>query len=86
MTSLRQHESDVLLCVETTHKVLRLDTVLFTIRSIEQNCRGDQIGEVQKQLKDTIVLTAYNRKTYRINDVVYKLNPSCTFETKAGEL
>ena len=31
-TSIRQHEHDLLLCVEITHKVLRTDTVLDLLR------------------------------------------------------
>lgn len=86
ITSLRQHENDVLLCVETTHKVLRLDNVLATIRTIQQGARGGNAEEaIKAQLLDTIVMTAYNRKTYRIADIDFKTTPSCTFETKARD-
>jgi len=72
--------------VETTHKVLRLDSVLTTIKQIQQNTRGSDItAAVHAQLRDTIVLTAYNRKTYRITDVDFNTTPLSTFETTAKD-
>jgi aubergine-like protein len=84
ITSLRQHETDALLCVETTHKVIRLDNVLDIIRGIEKNVRGDVTQAVQAQLKDSIVLTGYNNKTYRVTDMDYSKNPASVFETRKG--
>lgn len=85
ITSLRQHEKDVLLCIETTHKVLRMDNVLTIIRQIESSARGDPLPALQAQLNGTIVMTMYNRKTYKIDDVTVSSNPLTTFEGRKGE-
>ena len=36
--------------------------------------------KITNELVGTIVMTHYNRKTYRIYDVDWKSNPKCTFE------
>ena len=84
ITSLRQHENDVLLCVETTHKVLRMDNCLTVIRNVEDSARGDPSEAIARELKDCIVMTSYNRKTYRVDDVDFSVNPKSTFDRKDG--
>jgi aubergine-like protein len=75
-----------MLCVEVTHKVLRMDSVLYMIREAEQNCRGDKKDAVQRELKDTIVMTQYNRKTYHVDDVDYTQNPKNTFDYRGEQI
>lgn len=45
-------------------------------------------GEYQEAFKraviGTVVLTGYNNKTYRVDDVDFDASPSSTFETKTG--
>lgn len=41
--------------------------------------------EVQRQLLGTIVLTRYNNKTYRIDDIAWDKTPKSTFSTYSGE-
>lgn len=46
LTSIRQHENDVLMCVEITHKVMRQQTVLNLLDEARNNHRGDlQVSE-----------------------------------------
>jgi aubergine-like protein len=54
------------------------------IRSIEKGARGSPVDQIHAELKDSIVMTTYNRKTYRITDVDFKINPMSTFETSKG--
>lgn len=41
LTSIRQHERDILMCSEITNKVMRLETILDIYRSFarDDNCR-----------------------------------------------
>jgi len=79
-TSIRNHEKQPMLCVEITHKVLRLDNVLKVIKAIRDTARYDNLHDaLVNDLKDAIVMTHYNRKTYKILDVNLKLNPGATF-------
>lgn len=41
--------------------------------------------DVIKNLLGCIVLTRYNNKTYRIDDIEWDKNPSDTFETSSGK-
>jgi aubergine-like protein len=57
------------------------------MRQIRGNSRGgDPEAEIQRQFKDTIVMTSYNRKTYHIKDIDFKASPLDTFETKKGKV
>jgi aubergine len=81
ITSIRQHEKDILLGCEISHKVMRQETLYDILR----NCREKQQGEGFKEafcreVLGTVVLTDYNNRTYRIDDVDWNVNPSCTFD------
>jgi len=83
ITAIRSHEKEVLLCVEVTHKVVRLESCLEIIRKL-QSQPGDYRQNVTQAMIGAIVLTSYNNKTYRIADVEWNMNPKSTFE-KNGE-
>lgn len=42
--------------------------------------------EFSKLVIGTTVLTDYNNKTYKVDDVDYKSTPLCTFDTKDGPI
>ena len=71
-----------MLGVEITHKVLRTDTVLDLLRQV----RGNK-SAAEKALLGQVVLTRYNNKTYRIEDIDWERNPRQTFDKtwKKGE-
>lgn len=82
VTSMRQHENDALLCCEIGTKVIRQDTVYDQLRA----CMRDREGRnsAQKLLLGAIVITRYNNKTYRIDDIAWDKNPSQTFPKRDG--
>lgn len=47
---------------------------------------ADPKAEVHALLRDAIVLTMYNRQTYKVADIDFSLNPLSTFETKKGPI
>lgn len=62
---------------------MRQDTVYDTLK----NCMvpgGDFKDAFKKAVIGTVVLTGYNNKTYRVDDVDFDASPSSTFETKGG--
>jgi len=83
-TSIRQHEDDILLCCEVTHKVLRTDTVLEQIEEISKRDRANFRSSCEKQLLGCIVMTRYNNRTYRIDDIEWNKNPTTRFESRNG--
>lgn len=48
VTSIRQHEQDILLCAEISHKVMRTDTVLDILGNCISQTRGDYKEAFQK--------------------------------------
>ncbi|ODM94751.1 Protein aubergine [Orchesella cincta] len=78
----------MLLCVETTHKVLRMDSVLLVIKGLERSFGANQNAfreAVKKELNGTIVMTTYNRKTYHIDDIEFDKSPQSMFERKGEQ-
>ncbi|KAK2583778.1 hypothetical protein KPH14_009684 [Odynerus spinipes] len=83
-TSIRQHEHDILMCSEITHKVMRQETLLDIWRNCRETGRDAQ-KMYAEQVIGAVVLTDYNNNTYRVNDVDFKVTPNDTFTLKTGE-
>ncbi|XP_044296633.1 piwi-like protein 1 [Varanus komodoensis] len=84
-TSILQYETSIMLCTDVSHKVLRSETVLDFMYSMYQ-----QVGELRfremcaKELIGLIVLTRYNNKTYRVDDIDWDSNPQDFFKKADG--
>lgn len=85
-TSILQYEDNVLLEADIAHKILRNDTVLDQLYAI-YNSKGQRNfhSEASKLLVGSIVLTRYNNKTYRVDDIEWEMRPSHTFEKHGGQ-
>jgi len=87
VTSIRQHEHRILLCCEIGNKILRTDTVLDQIEEIIK--RGGNSSSfralVEKALLGAIIITRYNNKTYRVDEIAWDKHPSDEFEGRNGE-
>lgn len=84
-TSIRYHEDGILLNCDVAHKAMRTDTVLdLLMRCRREDERGFENNFKQKILGIT-VLTNYNNKTYRIDDVDFNITPASTFLKKGVE-
>merc|ERR1719228_1263316 len=87
VTSIRQHEEKILLCCEISHKILRTDTVLQQIGEVHQKTRGGPSfhADVEKALLGAIIITRYNNKTYRIDEIAWDKKPTDEFEGRNEE-
>jgi len=87
VTSIRQHESKVLLCCEIGNKILRTDTVLDQMEELLKRGLSTNTfrANAEKNLLGAIVMTRYNNKTYRVDDIAWDKNPSHEFEGRNGE-
>eukprot|EP00092_Neocalanus_flemingeri_P037390 GFUD01040714.1.p1 GENE.GFUD01040714.1~~GFUD01040714.1.p1 ORF type:complete len:911 (-),score=265.15 GFUD01040714.1:184-2916(-) len=83
-TSIRQHENSVLLCCEVSHKILRTDTVLEQMQEVFKTNKANFRSGCEKILLGCIVLTRYNNKTYRIDDISWEKHPTDSFESSKG--
>lgn len=84
-TSIRQHEDDILMCSEITHKVMRQQTLLDILNDCYQENTRDYKKIFQERVIGLVVLTDYNNNTYRITDIDFDTTPSSTFQLRTGE-
>lgn len=75
-----------MLCADVAHKVLRMQTVLEFLYEIYGQCRNKATfyDDAKKKMLGEIVLTCYNNKTYRVDDIAWDKHPSDTFEKSDG--
>ncbi|XP_065103397.1 piwi-like protein 1 [Paramisgurnus dabryanus] len=87
VTTILQYESSIMLCTDVSHKVLRSETVLDFMYSLRQQCGDQRFPEAcTKELVGLIVLTKYNNKTYRVDDIAWDQNPNNTFKRGDAEI
>lgn len=80
-TSMRQHEKNILLNCDMKFKIMRIDNVYDMLLE----CQSANVRqEFQSKIIGSIVLTSYNNKTYRIDDVDFNSTPSSTFSKRDG--
>lgn len=85
-TSVRYHDGGVLLNCDIVHKVMRTDTVYDLMRDIKRTNSQDFANTFRQKVLGITVLTGYNDKTYRIDDVDFNLTPLSTFKRKDTEI
>jgi aubergine len=83
------YSNRLLLCAEIAHKLINRTTVLDFIRDQMSNLRGDhsRLREIaQQELVGQTVITKYNNKTYKIDEIIWDKSPRDSFERKAGSI
>lgn len=76
ITSIRQHEHDILVCCEVSHKIMRLETI-YTIMCQCKKDDGDKWQDsFKKEIIGATVLTEYNNKVWKLN-IYQKLLFNC---------
>lgn len=83
ISNIRQYEDNLMMCVEISHKVLRSSTCWDLIQEY-RNSRDVRsvVGDI---LISSVVITRYNNKTYRIDDINWEITPRQEFTLKRGE-
>lgn len=87
-TSIAACEDKLLLCAELTHKLLHKNTIHDVMNRIYSTVRSEQDFKEQcmNEIAGRIVMTRYNNKTYKIDDIDWNSNPANSFETKRGKV
>ncbi|NWI90149.1 PIWL1 protein, partial [Pitta sordida] len=84
-TSILQYEESIMLCVDVSYKVLRDETVLDSMHNLYSQFGEERFRDAcAKELIGLVVLTRYNNKTYRIDDINWDSNPMGTFRKSDG--
>ncbi|TEA34660.1 hypothetical protein DBR06_SOUSAS23810011, partial [Sousa chinensis] len=83
--SVSHFESKLLFCADVSYKILRNETVLeFMTDLCHKTGMSCFTQTCEKQLIGLIVITRYNNKTYRIDDIDWSVKPTHTFQKRDG--
>ncbi|KDR12118.1 piwi-like protein Ago3 [Zootermopsis nevadensis] len=85
VTAVDEYEGGVQLCCDASHRVLRTQTVHELMEEIVYRKPSNYRDLVQKTIIGVTVLTRYNNRVYRIDDIDWNQSPSSTFSTHIGE-
>ncbi|CAJ0946406.1 unnamed protein product [Ranitomeya imitator] len=78
-------EKQLTLSVDVSHKVLRNETVLESMIELFSRVPKERFTEVcEKEFVGMVVLTRYNNKTYRVDDMDWSTKPTDRFPKKDG--
>uniref|UniRef100_T1IRX1 Uncharacterized protein n=1 Tax=Strigamia maritima TaxID=126957 RepID=T1IRX1_STRMM len=83
-TAIRQHETNVLMNVELKFKFMRQETVLQLFKEQHKKNPRDFRANSEKLLLGAIVMTTYNNKTYRIDEIKWDMTVKDKFDQKRG--
>ncbi|KAM3610700.1 uncharacterized protein V6R79_007566 [Siganus canaliculatus] len=83
-TCIKETDGGLYICVDVSHKVLRNDSVLDVMNMLYQQNKENFQSECTKELIGCIVITRYNNRTYRIDDIEWNKSPKDTFTLMDG--
>lgn len=78
--SVEEQEGGLMLLLDVSHRVLSQKTILEYMSDCAQRARHNFKDQIKKALIGHVVLTRYNNKTYRIDDIDFDKNPQSTFK------
>lgn len=85
ITAIQEYDGGLMLMADASHKVLRKETVLDVMFSLHKKDPVKFKDESMKTIIGSVVLTWYNNKTYRIDDISWNMTPKDTFQSSTGE-
>ncbi|XP_048186573.1 piwi-like protein 2 isoform X1 [Perognathus longimembris pacificus] len=83
--SIRRTDGGLFLLADVSHKVIRNDSVLDVMHAMYQQNKENFQDECSKLLVGSIVITRYNNRTYRIDDVDWNKTPKDSFTMSDGK-
>ncbi|XP_040827198.1 piwi-like protein 2 isoform X1 [Ochotona curzoniae] len=83
--SIRRTDGGLFLLADVSHKVIRNDSVLDVMHAMYQQNKENFQEECSKLLVGSIVITRYNNRTYRIDDVDWNKTPKDSFTMSDGK-
>ena len=85
-TAVNLHDGGTLMVADSVHKVIRGDTVYDVLHECLQKDRASFKDAAKRELVGSVVLTQYNNKTYRIDEIDFDKNPMHEFEKKGTKV
>ncbi|KAI4542321.1 hypothetical protein MG293_007700 [Ovis ammon polii] len=83
--SIRRTDGGLFLLADVSHKVIRNDSVLDIMHTMYLQNKENFQDECTKLLVGNIVITRYNNRTYRIDDVDWNKTPKDSFTMSDGK-
>lgn len=85
LTSIQQLDGGIKLSVDATFRVLRLQTVKDIMVDIMNRNVGSRLKEIfEQELVGSIIMTRYNNRSYRIDEIDTTKKPTDTFMRSDG--
>ncbi|XP_044317447.1 protein argonaute-3 isoform X2 [Drosophila rhopaloa] len=84
VTAVDEYEGGLMLCCDVSHRILCQKTVLDMLVDIYQQNVDNYQDTVKKTLVGNIVLTRYNNRTYKINEICFDQSPKSEFQARTG--
>lgn len=84
VTSVSCQDGGFMLQTNVSHKMLRTDTVMDMLVELFRTNQHEFQSEATKQIVGNVVMTRYNNKTYRVDDIQWDSNPQSTFTDRRG--
>jgi len=85
VTAVDEYEGGLLLQLDVSHRVLRTETVRDFLGNMRKRGITDLKSEAEKALLGTSVLTRYNNKSYKVDDIDFNSSPKDSFTNEKGE-
>ncbi|GAB1865325.1 Piwi-like protein 1 [Camponotus japonicus] len=86
VTAINEYEGGLKLCLDSKHRVMRTETIRDLITEIIRKGQSDYRDAVVNEIVGTSVLTRYNNKTYRIDDIAWDKSPEYVFSKNGEEI
>ncbi|XP_053697192.1 protein argonaute-3 [Sabethes cyaneus] len=86
VSAVDEYEGGLMLNLDVSHRVLLQTTVLDHIKILARSNPQDYKNLSTKSLLGAVILTRYNNKTYRIDDILFDQNPMMTFQASGKEI
>jgi len=85
-TTVLPHEDDIQMTINMVNKVMNGKNANDYMKSIMRESNGNK-NAIMEEIIGKTVLTTYNNKTYKVDDIDFNLNPKSTFKrrNKDGE-
>lgn len=75
-----------MMCCDTVHKIVRSDTVKSVMLECRQQGREWFQDNCRRELAGAIVMTSYNNKTYKVDDIIFDKTPRTYEFERRGEM
>ncbi|KAI1291821.1 Piwi-like protein 2 [Halotydeus destructor] len=84
VTAIQEHDAGLLLACDASHRILRKATARDLMIDLRRAGPDNFVNNVKKIVVGCVVLTRYNNKPYRVDDIAFDQNPMSTFTKSDG--